>query len=180
MGGLTLVLTWLMAGRGGWHPWGGGVKHRSHQAWIKVCSNTTSSLFQRQRSKIGLTSPLASAVPCNKGAPDALGLNEPPEEGGSSAGRIRDLSSSVRLMNLWQTRTFWMKGQIARRSFPHFFLTSQLSESTCWCYTHPPTNVCHQNQFFSLLGRGQKLNGPQNASHKTKKRKLKTLHLWVK
>ncbi len=44
MGGLTLVLTWLMANRG-------GVKHRSHQAWITVCSNTTSRLLRRQRSK---------------------------------------------------------------------------------------------------------------------------------
>ena len=33
-------------------PWGeGGVKHRSPQAWITVCSNNTSHLFQRQKSK---------------------------------------------------------------------------------------------------------------------------------
>ena len=39
--------------RGGWvaHFMGGGVKHRSRQAWITVCSNTTSRLWKRQRSK---------------------------------------------------------------------------------------------------------------------------------
>ena len=38
---------WLMAGRG---VVSRGIKHRSRQAWITVCSNTT-HLFQRQRSK---------------------------------------------------------------------------------------------------------------------------------
>ncbi len=37
--------------RGGVASIGGGVKHRSRQAWITVCSNATSRLFQRQRSK---------------------------------------------------------------------------------------------------------------------------------
>ena len=48
-GGLTLVLAWLMAGRGV-ASMGGGVKQRSRWAWMTVCSNTTSCLFQRQRS----------------------------------------------------------------------------------------------------------------------------------
>ncbi len=44
VGGLTLVLTWLMAGRSGWHLWGGS--KRSHHPWNTICSNTTSRLFQ--------------------------------------------------------------------------------------------------------------------------------------
>ncbi len=49
MGGVALSM-------GGGALWGGGGislggKHRSCQAWITVCSNTTSRLFQRQRSK---------------------------------------------------------------------------------------------------------------------------------
>ncbi len=46
LGWLTLVLTWLISGGGGIY-WGGG-KHWSSR--ITVCSNTTSRLFQRQRS----------------------------------------------------------------------------------------------------------------------------------
>ncbi len=46
------LLTWLMAGGEGWHPWGRG---RSRGAWITVCSNTTSRHFQRQQSKYRLS-----------------------------------------------------------------------------------------------------------------------------
>ncbi len=51
-GGVDLVLAWLMAGRGGWHPWGGGQQNQrsccSRNHWS---SNTTWRLFQIQRSK---------------------------------------------------------------------------------------------------------------------------------
>ncbi len=49
--GLTLVLTWLMAG-GLWHLWeGAGVNQRSPCSRNHCSSNTASCLFQRQRSK---------------------------------------------------------------------------------------------------------------------------------
>ncbi len=58
MGGLTLVLTWLKAGRR-WHPWGGGQLNQrfccSQNHWS---SNTTSRLFQRQRSNYNLCASL--------------------------------------------------------------------------------------------------------------------------
>ena len=54
-GGLTLVLTWLMANRGEASNRGRGLKQRSRHSWNTVCSNTTSRLFQRKKMFVNST-----------------------------------------------------------------------------------------------------------------------------